>query len=48
MHNTGASVMDIDQVFGWNEAKRRKDMQLHYAGLDRSQRVKRARVTMYV
>jgi hypothetical protein len=37
-------------VFGWNEADRRKDMQLHYmyAGLDRAQRVSRARVTMYI
>tara|TARA_B110000046_G_scaffold184387_1_gene222727 strand:+ start:1025 stop:2182 length:1158 start_codon:yes stop_codon:yes gene_type:complete len=42
------SIMDIDVVFGWNEAQRRKDMQLHYQGLDRAQRVRRARVTMYM
>ena len=45
---TGASVMEIDIVFGWNEAQRRKDMQLHYAGLDRAQRVGFARVTMCI
>jgi hypothetical protein len=43
---TGASEMDIDVVFGWNEAERRKNMQLHYQGLDRVQRVRRACVTM--
>ena len=42
------TAMDIDVVFGWNEAQRNKDMQLHYQGLDRAQRVRRARVTMYV
>ena len=45
---SGVSVMDIDTHYGWNEAQRRKDMQLHYAGLDRAQRVARARVTMYI
>ena len=45
---SGASVMDIDILFGWNEAQRHKDMQLHYAGLDRMQRVGRARVTMFI
>ena len=43
---TGVSEMDIDIVFGWNEAERRKMMQLHYEGLDQAQRVRRARVTM--
>ena len=45
---SGASDMDIDILFGWNEAQRKKDMQLHYQGLDRAQRVQRARVTMYL
>ena len=45
---SGASIMDIDMVYGWNEAQRRKDMQLHYGGQDRAQRVGRARVTMFV
>ena len=45
---TGVSAMDIDIVYGWNEAQRRKDMQLHYQGLDRAQRVGHARVTMCI
>ena len=48
MERSGVSVVDIDAVFGWNEAQRKKDMQLHYEGLDRARRVGRARVTMYV
>ena len=45
---SGVSTMDIDVHFGWLEAQRRKDMQLHYQGKDRAQRVRRARVTMYM
>jgi len=48
MEETGVTTMDIDIHYGWNEAKRRKSMQLHYEGMDRAQRVKRARVTEYV
>ena len=48
MITSGATDMDIDILFGWNEAQRKKDMQLHYAGLDRAQRVQRARVTMFM
>jgi hypothetical protein len=45
---TECSVMDLDITFGWNEAKRKKDMQMHYQGRDRNQRVRLARVTMYM
>ena len=48
LDKTLCTLMDIDVVFGWNEAKRRKDMQTHYQGLDRVQRVRLARVTMYM
>ena len=48
LEKTLCTIMDIDVVFGWNEAKRRKDMQTHYQGLDRVQRVRLARVTMYM
>ena len=43
---TGATEVDIDLFFGWQEAFYKKLMQLHYAG--RMDRVKRARVTMRV
>ena len=45
-NKTGASDMDIDLFYGWQEAMYRKLMQIHYAG--RSDRVKRSRVTMLV
>jgi hypothetical protein len=48
MRRTGMAIMDIDITFGWNEAQRRKDMQLHYQGLDRRARVRLARTTMFV
>jgi len=43
---TGATTVDIDLFFGWQEAFYRKQMQIHYAG--RGDRVKRSRVTMMV
>ena len=43
---TGATDVDIDRMFGWNEAWYRKKMRLHYAGRD--DRVKRAKITSYV
>ena len=46
MHITGATEIDIDRMFGWNEAWYRKKMQLHYAGRD--ERVKRTKITSYV
>ena len=42
----GASEVEIDRMFGWNEAAYRKVMQLHYAGRD--ERVKRAKITSHV
>ena len=36
----------IDEFFGWNQAQRAKDMQMHYAG--RRERSLRARVTMMI
>ena len=46
MEETGATTVDIDLFFGWQEAFYRKQMQIHYAG--RRDRVKRSRVTMMV
>ena len=45
MQETGATEADIDIVFGWREKFYSEQMQLHYAGLTRSDRVKKARVT---
>ena len=42
---TGASDEQLDEHFGWNEAKARKRQQLHYEG--RTERVKRARITEF-
>ena len=38
----------IDYFFGWLLKERNKDMQLHYAGLDRVARRGLARVTMFL
>ena len=38
----------IDYFFGWLLKEMTKDMQLHYAGLDRPSRRALARVTMYL
>ena len=43
---TGATKEDIDEMFGWNQAERAKDMQTHYAG--RLERSRRACITMMV
>ena len=45
---TGMSTMQVNMVFGWELKKRREEMQVWYAGLDRSQRLELARVTMMV
>ena len=44
MAETGASKEDIDDLFGWQQAERAKDMQLHYAGPQ--ERALHARITM--
>ena len=46
MEQTGASKEDLDDMFGWKQSERAKDMQLHYAG--RAHRAKRALVTMMI
>ena len=38
----------IDYFYGWLLKEMRKDMQLHYAGLDRPQRRVLARVSMFL
>ena len=38
----------IDYFYGWMLKERHKDMQLHYAGLDRFTRRGLARVTMFL
>ena len=45
MSETGASEADIDLLFGWREKFYSEQMQIHYAGLARSDRLKKARVT---
>ena len=46
MKLTGADKSDLDNLFGWKQAERAKDMQLHYAGP--RERTKRAIVTMMI
>ena len=46
MHLTDAKVEDINDLFGWKQAERAKDMQMHYAGL--GDRAHRARITMMI
>jgi len=46
MAETGVDKGDIDDMFGWKQKERSKDMQLHYAG--RRDRARRARITMMV
>ena len=46
--DTGATVKQVNAVFGWELKKMREEMQLWYAGLDRLQRLELARVTMMV
>ena len=43
---SGSTKGAIDDHFGWDQRKRKKESQLHYHG--RTERLKRARVTMYV
>ena len=43
---TGAVKEDLDDMFGWKQAERAKDMQSHYAG--RKERSVRARITMMI
>ena len=43
---TGASKIDIDDMFGWKQAERAKDMQMHYSGY--GDRVHRAAITMLI
>ena len=43
----GVTKQVIDYFYGWLLKEMRKDMQLHYAGLDRPARRMLARVSMY-
>ena len=43
---SGATEVEIDRMFGWNEAAYRKVMQLHYAG--RHERIMRMWITAYM
>ena len=36
---------EIDLLFGWNEAKMSKEMQMHYATLGLRERIRQARIT---
>ena len=46
MDDTGATKDDIDDMYGWKQAERAKDMQLHYEG--RRLRSRHARISMMV
>ena len=46
MVENGATEIDIDRFFGWNEKQYERNMQLHYAG--RQDRIKRKRLTRFV
>ena len=46
LEETGCNKADIDDMFGWKQAERAKDMQTHYAG--RRERSVRARLTMMI
>ena len=48
MKETGATELDIDLYLGWNELIHHREMQLHYEGLQRGSRVRRARLLMMV
>ena len=43
LDQTGCSKEDLDDMIGWKQAERAKDMQIHYAG--RAERTARARLT---
>ena len=43
---SGASEVEIDRMFGWNEAAYRRVMQLHYAG--RHEREARKCITKFM
>ena len=45
MEETGVTESDIDILFGWREKYYSQLMQVHYAGLARADRVKKAKVT---
>ena len=45
-HLTHVTKGEIDDHYGWDQKNRKKDSQLHYHG--RTERLKRARVTMYI
>ena len=45
---TGATEVDIDLYLGWNELIHHREMQLHYEGLQRGSRVRRARLLMWI
>ena len=46
MAQTGATELDIDLIFGWNEALHSQKMQLHYE--TKFNREKRTRVTKLI
>ena len=43
---TGIDKEDIDDMYGWKQAERAKDMQVAYAG--RRERARRAHVSMMI
>ena len=46
MEETGVSKEDVDDFFGWKQAERAKDMQVHYDV--RRNRSKRSAITMLI
>ena len=47
-NKTGSTEVDIDLYLGWNELIHHREMQLHYEGLQRGGRIKRANILRLV
>ena len=46
MVRLGYTSIDIDLYMGWNELIHHREMQLHYAGMERGERVTRSKISM--
>ena len=46
MVRLGVSATDIDLYMGWNELIHHREMQLHYAGMERGERITRSKISM--
>ena len=46
MVRLGLTEVDIDLYMGWNELIHHREMQLHYAGMERGERITRSKISM--